>query len=259
MRERAGGLLEAWAKQRWRWPSLRCLLASPRCSGRAAAGRRRRPGAPAPALRPGAPPPSTPAAARCNACASTARAPATAAPPPRGWAGRGPTRPATRGGQARSVSGLLAAACQQRLRAAGSGSGTRVARRRPQRTLMHVAVAFSVGRLKLGTMVISSSLALKYICGSEAKAASGSGTRPSRLPATVGACRADVGARRGACSAAHLFWRCPLLSSAVGRHAAARWAPGERCRGAGSSSWRLMSEGGSCGMLGRRRSTCVHA
>ena len=29
---------------------------------------------------------------------------------------------------------------------------------------MHVAVAFSVGSEKLGTIVISSSLALKYIC-----------------------------------------------------------------------------------------------
>lgn len=46
---------------------------------------------------------------------------------------------------------------------ANTSSGTQ-----PQRlqalTLMHVAVAFSVGSEKLGTIVISSSLALKYIC-----------------------------------------------------------------------------------------------
>ena len=44
------------------------------------------------------------------------------------------------------------------LTAAGGRQG-----QQERRTLMHVAVAFSVGSEKLGTIVISSSLALKYI------------------------------------------------------------------------------------------------
>lgn len=77
---------------------------------------------------------------------------------------------------------------------------------------MHVAVQFSVGSEKLGTMVISSSLALKYICsssGCEGSSASDHTCRQLSAPGCLLPPAARPARRRTSSGVVHCC--CPLL------------------------------------------------